>query len=177
MAFEIKRLKLEHDRSQFCSGNADLDRFFVRYAGQNQFRHHIGTTYVAIDKKIRATIAGSRPPTMPNSGRKPFPQFEGGDFRSIHCRYYALLDWPSTSDSRGRVSVVVCFGVCYNWHWRMAEEVGCSGVLVDAKPEAVAFYERLGFLRLEVVAGELGDRPQPEAMFLELGVLADFVDH
>jgi hypothetical protein len=53
----------------------------------------------------------------------------------------------------------------------MAGEVGCSGVVVDAKPEAVAFYAKLGFVRLEVVAGELGDRPQPLPMFLEIGLL------
>lgn len=52
---------------------------------------------------------------------------------------------------------------------QMADDVGCAGVLVDAKPEAVAFYEKLGFLRLEGVAGELGDRPVPLPMFLEVG--------
>jgi len=52
---------------------------------------------------------------------------------------------------------------------QMAEDFGCVGVLADAKTEAVAFYERLGFLRLEAVAGELGDRPEPLPMFLELG--------
>ena len=43
----IRRLEPRDDRSEFHSGNIDLDRFFQRYAGQNQFRHHIGTTYVA----------------------------------------------------------------------------------------------------------------------------------
>ena len=37
------------DRTRFRSGDADLDRFFQAYAGQNQFRHHIGTTYVAVE--------------------------------------------------------------------------------------------------------------------------------
>jgi GNAT superfamily N-acetyltransferase len=54
---------------------------------------------------------------------------------------------------------------------RMAADVGCLGVVVDAKPEAVGFYEKFGFLRLEVTAGELGDRPQPLPMFLELGAI------
>ena len=54
---------------------------------------------------------------------------------------------------------------------RMAREFGCAGVLVDAKPAAVAFYEKLGFLRLDGIAGQLGDRPEPLPMFLELGQL------
>jgi GNAT superfamily N-acetyltransferase len=55
---------------------------------------------------------------------------------------------------------------------QMADDLGCVGVVVDAKPGAVAFYEKLGFLALEVVAGELGDRPRPQPMFLELGNMA-----
>ena len=54
---------------------------------------------------------------------------------------------------------------------RMARDVGCVGVVVDAKPEAVAFYEKLGFVPLEVTAGQLGDRPEPLPMFLEVGLV------
>lgn len=36
---------------------------------------------------------------------------------------------------------------------RMTEEIGRVGMVVDARPEAVAFYEKLGCVRLEVVAG------------------------
>lgn len=56
----------------------------------------------------------------------------------------------------------------------MAEDVGCVGVVVDAKPDAVTFYEKLGFVRLDVVVGELGlgERPPPLTMFLELDQLA-----
>ena len=52
---------------------------------------------------------------------------------------------------------------------RMAADVGCVGLVVDAKPEAVAFYEKLGFVVLGVDAGQLGDRPEPLPMFLEIG--------
>jgi hypothetical protein len=42
---------------------------------------------------------------------------------------------------------------------------------VDAKEDALAFYARLGFVPLELRAGELGDRPIPTPMFLELAQL------
>ena len=48
------------DRSQFRSGDPDLDRFFHKFAGQNQFRHHVGVTYVAVeDRRVLgfATVA------------------------------------------------------------------------------------------------------------------------
>lgn len=47
----IRPLEQTDDRSAFHSGDVDLDRFFHRFAGQNQFRHHIGTTYVAVSGK------------------------------------------------------------------------------------------------------------------------------
>ncbi len=57
---EIRPLREADDRTTFHSGDPDLDRFLVKYAGQNQFRHHIGTTYVAaLDSRILgyATVA------------------------------------------------------------------------------------------------------------------------
>ena len=50
MTSTVRALEPGDDRSRFASGNVDLDRFFARFAGQNQFRHHIGTTYVAVDQ-------------------------------------------------------------------------------------------------------------------------------
>jgi predicted N-acetyltransferase YhbS len=54
---------------------------------------------------------------------------------------------------------------------RMSEEFGCTGVVVDAKPEAIPFYEKLGFIDLDTRSGQLGDRPEPRPMFLELGAI------
>ena len=53
----------------------------------------------------------------------------------------------------------------------MAADYGCIGVVVDAKPRAAGFYERYGFWKLDTVQGQLGDRPEPIPMFLELGAI------
>lgn len=50
----------------------------------------------------------------------------------------------------------------------MKSHYGCVGVVVDAKQESISFYLKLGFLPLEILAGELGDRPQPKPMFLSI---------
>lgn len=53
----------------------------------------------------------------------------------------------------------------------MAGRLGCVGVVVDAKEDAMPFYERYGFEALDVEAGQLGDRPEPTPMFLEIGAI------
>src|SRR5579863_9408989 len=81
MPTSIRRLRPDDDRSRFHSGNVDLDRFFVRYAGQNQFRHHIGTTYVAVDATGHiagfATVTASEiaPDALPTPKRKRLPRY------------------------------------------------------------------------------------------------------
>jgi hypothetical protein len=49
VAIEIRLLREGENRSSFASGDEQLDLFFHRYAGQNQFRHHLGATYVAVE--------------------------------------------------------------------------------------------------------------------------------
>src|SRR5206468_11585115 len=51
---------------------------------------------------------------------------------------------------------------------RMADDYGCVGVVVDAKPGAVEFYARYGFAPVEVVLGASAARPQPKPMFLAM---------
>ena len=45
-------------------------------------------------------------------------------------------------------------------------KVGCAGVLVDAKPDARAFYARYGFVELEAEEGGLGNHLEATQMFL-----------
>lgn len=56
---------------------------------------------------------------------------------------------------------------------RMSADFGCVGLLVDAKPEAVAYYEAFGFLRLEPVTGEASMQPVP--LFLAINKLMRLV--
>lgn len=164
---KVRRLEPHDDRSGFRSGNVDLDRFFLRYAGQNQFRHHLGTTYVAVDATGFiggfATVTASEiaPDALPTAKRKRLPRYP------LPVLRLARLAVDERAKGKGIGSLLLRAVLVLAR--QMADEIGCVGVLVDAKPEAIAFYEKLGFLLLEGVAGQLGDRPQPLPMFLELG--------
>jgi GNAT superfamily N-acetyltransferase len=169
MTVTIRRLEPQDDRARFHSGNIELDRFFARYAGQNQFRHHIGVTYVAVDESGAivgfATVAASELMTarLSEAKRKRLPAYP------VPVLRLARLAVDERSRSRGVAQALLRF--VFTLAHRTAATVGCLGVVVDAKPDAVGFYEKLGFIPLDVTAGELGDRPQPQPMFLELGAI------
>lgn len=169
MAIIVRRLEPTDDRTRFRSGNVDLDRFFIRYSGQNQFRHHIGTTYVAIDDHAEivgfATVAASEltTATLPESRRKRLPAYP------LPVLRLARLAVDERHQAQG-IAHTLLRAVFVLAH-RMAADMGCIGVVVDAKADAVGFYEKLGFIALAAVAGQLGDRPEPLPMFLELGAI------
>jgi len=51
---------------------------------------------------------------------------------------------------------------------RMSTDFGCVGVVVDAKPGAIDYYQKLGFEPIAALEGALLERPEPTAMFLHL---------
>jgi GNAT superfamily N-acetyltransferase len=169
MTITVRRLEPQDDRTAFRSGNIDLDRFFARYAGQNQFRHHIGTTSLAVDEAGQivgfATVAASELATasLSEAKRKRLPAYPLPVLRLARL----AVDERARGQGIAQTLLRAIFALAHG----MAASMGCLGIVVDAKPEAVGFYQRLGFIPLTVVAGELGDRPQPLPMFLELAAI------
>jgi GNAT superfamily N-acetyltransferase len=169
VTISVRPLRPDDDRTGFSSGVIELDRFFQRFAGQNQFRHHIGTTYVAVEKAgailgYATASAGELVTSKVHKAlAKKLPSYP------LPVLRLARLAVSNAAHGRG-VGARLMHAVLSIAH-SMADSVGCVGVVVDAKESAVAFYERFGFFALEIVAGELGDRPAPLPMFLELGAI------
>ena len=170
MKYKVRRLERADKRADFQSGNVDLDRFFRAYAGQNQFRHHIGTTYVAVDRSGFiagfATAAASEiaSEALPVSKSKRLPRYP------VPVLRLARLAVDERAKGQGVGAMLVRAMLVLSL--RMAHEFGCVGVLVDAKAGAVPFYKKLGFVPLDSVAGRLEDRPEPLPMFLEISQVA-----
>lgn len=168
MAIEVRRLLPSDDRSGFRSGNADLDRFLQKYAAQNQFRHHIGTTYVAIDGADIVGFATVAPAHieiehLPEPRRRRLPRYPLPVLRLARL----AVDERAQGGGVGRLLLRAVFALARE----LARSVGCIGVVVDAKESAAAFYEKLGFERLTVLEGTLGDRPEPTAMFVPIDAI------
>ena len=164
----VRQLQASDNRSTFRSGNIDLDRFFQRYAGQNQFRHHIGTTWVAVhDERILGFVTVSAAHlevgALPEKLRRKLPTYP------LPVLRFARLAVADVAQGLGVGRVLL--RAAFTLAWRMADDFGCVGLLVDAKPEAVGFYDTLGFRALGHGKGGLGDRPEPTPMFLELNAI------
>jgi|EndMetStandDraft_5_1072996.scaffolds.fasta_scaffold28089_3 GNAT superfamily N-acetyltransferase len=165
---EIRALRADDDRSAFRSGDDDIDRFFHRFAGQNQFRFHIGSTYVAVEGASVAGFVTVSPgeieiERLPPAARKRLPRYP------LPILRLARLGVDSSMQGRGLGAALLRFVA--DLAVRMAQDYGCLGILVDAKEGAVAFYERYGFYALDVLEGEAASRPRPRPMFLSVGTI------
>lgn len=165
---DVRLLRPDDDRSRFRSGDLDLDRFFVRFAGQNQFRHHIGATWVAAEGERIVGFATVAPgqievADLPPAVRGRLPRYPLPVLRLARL----AVDAGEQGKGIGSLLLVTVFELAHE----TARTLGCVGVVVDAKPGAVAFYARLGFRAMDVHAGALEERPAPTAMFLHLSAI------
>lgn len=172
-AVEIRPLGRDDDRSDFSCGQADLDRFFEHYAGQNQFKLHLAVTYVAV---VVGRIVGFATVAASSLERENLP--------SARLRR-RLPAYPLPVLRLGRLGVDkraqgLGIGKALLRHvlglaLEQRDRLGCLGVVTDAKPDAVSFHETLGFVPLEIVReGLLVGEPLP--MFLGIETIASSVE-
>lgn len=165
VAIEVRALRESDDRAAFHCGDDQLDLFFRRYAGQNQFRHHIGVTYVAVDAGVIrgfATVAAGHIEIerLPAALRKKFPNYPLPIVRLARLGVDIRAQGSGVGEHLMRAVFLAAL--------EMREKLGCAGVVVDAKPGAVPYYSRFGFVALEGIEGILEERPSPTPMFLPL---------
>jgi GNAT superfamily N-acetyltransferase len=163
---EIRALRKEDDRTGFSCGEADLDRFFQHYAGQNQFKLNIAVTYVAVaDEQMvgfaAVAVGEIEREKVPSARlRKRLPAYPLPVLRLARLG----VDQRAQGLGVGKALLRHVFDLALG----QREKLGCVGVVTDAKPEAVGFYETLGFTALEGVRqGVLHGEQTP--MFLPIG--------
>lgn len=164
---EIRILLPTDDRASFQSGNEALDRFFHLYAGQNQFRHHIGVTYVAVDAGRVLGFATVAPrhieiEDLPERERRKLPRYP------VPVLGLARLAVDGSARELGVGAQLLRFVL--ELALDIAGRVGCA-VVVDAKPGAVEFYAKYGFAAFEVIEGESEARPRPTLMWLPIAAV------
>lgn len=173
MAIEVRLLQEADDRSRFESGEEHLDLFFRRYAGQNQFRHHIGATYVAVEGGIiwgfaTVTVGHIEIGNLPASLKKKLPDYPLPILRLARL----AVDKAAQGKSVGEHLLRAIFSIAL----KVRESLGCVGVVVDAKPGAGSYYARFGFVELDVVEGSIAARPAPTPMFLPISAIVQSLE-
>jgi GNAT superfamily N-acetyltransferase len=165
---ELRLLQRTDDRSELTCGEPSLDRFFQHYAGQTQVKLHLAVTYVAARETTPlgfATVAGGsleRRGVPDEALRRRLPDHPLPVLRLARLG----VDQQAQGLGIGRALLrhVLTLAVAQR------DQVGCIGVVTDAKPGAISFYEGLGFVALQGVReGLLHGEPTP--MFLAMGTI------
>jgi GNAT superfamily N-acetyltransferase len=170
---EIRPLARDDDRSGFSCGVAELDRFFAHYAGQNQFKLHLAVTYVAV---VQARIVGfaTVAPSSIERSSVPSPRLRKR-LPTYPLPVLRLARLGVDTRARGLGIGTSLLRHVLRLAMDQRDRLGCVGVVVDAKPDAVSFYEALGFLEIEGVReGLLAS--EPRVMFLGIDTLAASLD-
>jgi len=165
----IRRLLPGDDTSVFACGDEEYDLFLRRYAGQNQERLFVGTTYVACDGPrvvgyVTVAVGQVERDDLPDGDRPGLPRYP------LPVLRLARLAVDRAHQGRGLGGRLAAHAFCVALQIR--DSAGCVGVVVDALPGRTSFYADLGFVELEVTTGLSGIRPQPVAMFLPVATVA-----
>ncbi len=165
MEYRIRTLRKNDNRREFESGQTDLDLFFKRFAGQNQFRHHIGVTYIATNEEsifgyITVAMGSLETEEIPDNKKLPsnypLPVLRLGRL-AVDARYHG----KGIGKQLLRHAFVLAL--------QQRDAVGCIGMVVDAKPEAIKYYQKFGFRLVgEAVEGNIKGNPPPKPMFLPI---------
>ncbi len=168
MEYQIRLLQKSDKREEFESNNADLDYFFKRYAGQNQFKHYIGVTYIATDEK---SIFGYTTIAMGSIEVKGLPKRQWPKHYPLPILRLGRLAVDIRYQGMGIGKQLLRHALLLALHQK--KTMGCVGVVVDAKMEAIAFYQKLGFEVIEQLEeGEIRGNPPPQPMFLPIKSIA-----
>ncbi len=164
----IRRLLADDDTSAFRCGDPEYDLFLQRYAGQNQDRLFVGTTYAALVVPtvvgyVTVAVGQLDRDEIPSESRRDLPRYPLPVLRLARL----AVDQAYQGRGLGRRLAAYAFAVAL----QVRETAGCVGVVVDALPSRVSFYAGLGFTELELTSGNSAIRPQPAPMFLPIAVV------
>jgi len=142
MALRIERLGAQHQRSEFDCGNADLNQFLTKQAGQLA-RKNFCKTYVAVADDGLAvlgfvSVSAGQAQTTQLPPQLKLPRYPAPVLR------IGRLAVDRQHQGQGIGQQLVAFAL--QMAMEFSQTVGLYAVLVDAKDDqARVFYETLGF--------------------------------
>jgi GNAT superfamily N-acetyltransferase len=167
VSIRISRLeKTLHVRATFNCGDLALDEYLKEHAWQNQERHLVGTTYVAVDESEPRVVVGYYTLAMTAIPCKLIPGLKGLPYSDVPGMLLARLavDLRFARRGLGPQLLADAFERALN----IGYQVGCRCLIVDAFPTAVTWYQKFGLLKVE------GGAPSSRTtrMFIDLRTVA-----
>ena len=138
---EIRSLKKSDNRSGFTCGNLELDYFFQKFAGQNQYKHYIGVTYVAVLKEKIIGFISVNSSSLQNKNFAKLPNYP------LPVLNLARIAVDKNFQNLGVGKKLLKFALLLSLEQK--NRFGCIGVTVDIKEESIDFYKKYGFFELE----------------------------
>lgn len=168
MPIEIRLLSEEDDTSSFDCGKTELNQFLKQYAKQNQFKHYIGTSYVAVAKGViigylSLSASSIRIDELSSIVTKKLPKYP------LPILRLTRLAIDKKYQNHGIGTQLLTFTLQLTL--KQKEQFGCFGLVVDAKEESINFYAQFGFEPFSIVSGKLETRPFAKSMFLATKVI------
>ena len=167
MNIVVRKLEKRDNRQSFKSGDIEIDRFFIKFAGQNQFKHKIGNTYVAVDIESQAILGyATISVSSLNIDGLEINEFKKLPNYPLPIVRIARLGVDEQFQGQG-IGKILMQKMIY-----LAMEIdnltACVGIFVDAKKDALSFYAKYGFEIVPVIKGELSIKPTQTLMYLSM---------
>ena len=166
MAVTIRRLEEPDEVKNFDCGAEPLNNYLKRHAWTNQEKSSIGVTYVAVEEFAPRivlgyfTLATSSIPrdSLPKKHVRGLPPY---DLPLVLLARLAV-DKRFSGKGLGHALIAEAFKITL----RVADEVGCRCIIVDAYQHKVDWYARYGFVPIDGAA-----KDGPQKMFLDVRTL------
>jgi hypothetical protein len=162
VAETVRPLRPSDDRTSFRCSDARINEYLAKYAGQSQFKQRSVVTYVIErDSQIASyvTVTGG------TVAAERVPRDQGRFSGSFPLPVLVLARMGTDERYLGQKLAFELVGYVLGLALTLSDEIGCIGVLVDAKPGVVGFYkDKFGFMpTVEPWETKPGD---PTPMFL-----------
>lgn len=173
MNITFRALNKNDIKDHFESNDIELDLFFKKYASQNQFKHYIGTTYVAtVDNIIigYVTVSASSIKISDHKNiNEKLPQYP------LPILRLSRLAVDKNYQNKGIGKQLLKFVLRLSIEQKNA--FGCIGVVVDAKRGSSGFYKKFGFETIEIIKGDIDIRPFAETMYLSMKTILKAIEN
>jgi GNAT superfamily N-acetyltransferase len=162
----VRRLEEFDDAADFDCGDLPLNDYLRRHAWSSQGKSSLGVTYIAVDEDAPGAILGYFTLAASSLARDRFPKKYVRGLPPYDLPFILLarlaVDRRLASRGLGRALMAEAFRIAL----RVADEVGCRGILTDAYRDKAGWYAQFGFIPLD-------DLPESrtQKMFLDIRTL------